>query len=69
MTAFEGPQFGVGDFVLMENITIENFMSNLKLRYGKSKMYTYIGGLFFLGTQKWDYKTADFFDEQKWWFR
>ncbi len=49
MSAFEGPQFGVGDFVLLDNITTENFMNNLKLRYEKSKIYTYIGGNLSIG--------------------
>jgi hypothetical protein len=46
MSAFEGAQYGVGDFVLLENITTDAFMSNLKLRFEKSKIYTYIGGMF-----------------------
>lgn len=41
--AFEGKEFGVGDFVLLDNVTLDAFMSNLKLRYEKNKIYTYIG--------------------------
>lgn len=32
MNSFEGPEFGVGDFVLLDNINIDQFMKNLKLR-------------------------------------
>jgi len=28
----EGRQFGVGDFVLLDRVDLESFMSNLKLR-------------------------------------
>ena len=28
----EGPEFGVGDFVLLQNLSINGFMENLKLR-------------------------------------
>ncbi|KAM7302628.1 putative myosin IA [Ixodes scapularis] len=34
---------GIGDFVLLENITTDAFMDNLKLRYNGGKVYTYIG--------------------------
>ncbi|CAF0752373.1 unnamed protein product [Brachionus calyciflorus] len=43
MNSFEGPEFGVGDFVLLDNINIDEFMKNLKLRFDKNKIYTYIG--------------------------
>lgn len=33
MNSFEGAEFGVGDFVLLEKINIEEFMKNLNLRY------------------------------------
>ncbi|XP_062611232.1 unconventional myosin-Id-like, partial [Saccostrea cucullata] len=39
----EGPEFGVGDFVLLHDLTLDAFMENLKLRYSKNKIYTYIG--------------------------
>jgi hypothetical protein len=32
MSAFEGAEFGVGDFVLLDKITIDDFMKNLKTR-------------------------------------
>ena len=31
-TIHEGPEFGVGDFVLLDNLDISSFMANLKLR-------------------------------------
>ena len=43
MSAFEGPEYGLGDFVLMNNINIDEFMKNLKLRFEKNKIYTFIG--------------------------
>ena len=43
MSAFEGKEFGVGDFVLLDNVTLEEFLANLKLRFEKNKIYTYIG--------------------------
>lgn len=33
MSAFEGAEYGVGDFVLLESINIDDFMKNLQLRY------------------------------------
>jgi myosin-1 len=39
----EGSGFGVGDFVLLDDINIDEFMKNLKLRYDRSKIYTFIG--------------------------
>lgn len=39
----EGPEFGVGDFVLLSTIDIASFMDNLQKRYQKGKIYTYIG--------------------------
>lgn len=32
MTQHEGAEFGKGDFVLLDNITEDAFMENLKLR-------------------------------------
>ena len=43
MSAFEGKEYGVGDFVLLDNINLDEFLANLKLRYEKNKIYTYIG--------------------------
>ncbi|XP_070211520.1 unconventional myosin-Id-like [Littorina saxatilis] len=39
----EGPEFGIGDFVLLHQVTLDAFMQNLKLRFEKGKIYTYIG--------------------------
>lgn len=39
----EGPEFGIGDFVLLHEVSLGSFMQNLKLRFGKGKIYTYIG--------------------------
>lgn len=43
MAHLEGTQFGKGDFVLLDELTIDAFMSNLKKRYDNEKIYTYIG--------------------------
>eukprot|EP00111_Clytia_hemisphaerica_P022209 TCONS_00065260-protein len=43
MAFFEGSEYGKGDFVLLDQITMDEFMSNLKLRFEKDKIYTYIG--------------------------
>ncbi|ESN96194.1 hypothetical protein HELRODRAFT_186525 [Helobdella robusta] len=34
---------GVSDFIMMDNIDMQSFMNNLRLRYSKGKIYTYIG--------------------------
>ncbi|XP_055925678.1 unconventional myosin-Id-like [Argiope bruennichi] len=34
---------GIGDFVLLEDICMEEFMKNLKIRYNAGHIYTYIG--------------------------
>ncbi|XP_077866733.1 unconventional myosin-Id-like [Saccoglossus kowalevskii] len=39
----EGPEFGKGDFVLLDTVDLPHFMENLKLRFQKGKIYTYIG--------------------------
>ncbi|KAK7866208.1 hypothetical protein R5R35_001420 [Gryllus longicercus] len=36
-------EVGIGDFVLLDEITIEKFMENLKRRFQGGKIYTYIG--------------------------
>lgn len=36
-------EVGVGDFVLMDKIDLENFMTNLELRFKNGYIYTYIG--------------------------
>lgn len=43
MAHLEGTQFGKGDFVLLDDITISAFMENLKKRYESEKIYSYIG--------------------------
>ena len=43
MTFFEGSEYGKGDFVLLDQITMDEFMSNLRLRFEQDKIYTYIG--------------------------
>ena len=43
MANFSTEEFGKADFVLLDDLTIEAFMTNLKLRFGKGKIYTYIG--------------------------
>ena len=43
MTCFEGSEYGKGDFVLLDQITMDEFMSNLRLRFEQDKIYTYIG--------------------------
>ncbi|XP_020854732.1 unconventional myosin-Ig isoform X1 [Phascolarctos cinereus] len=39
----EGPEFGKPDFVLLDQVTMEDFMDNLKIRFEKGRIYTYIG--------------------------
>lgn len=36
-------EVGVGDFVLLDEITVEKFMHNLQIRFKAGKIYTYIG--------------------------
>nr|XP_021503916.1 unconventional myosin-Ig isoform X3 [Meriones unguiculatus] len=39
----EGPEYGKPDFVLLDQLTMEDFMQNLQLRFKKDRIYTYIG--------------------------
>uniref|UniRef100_H0WG72 Myosin IG n=1 Tax=Otolemur garnettii TaxID=30611 RepID=H0WG72_OTOGA len=39
----EGPEYGKPDFVLLDQMTMEDFMRNLQLRFKKGRIYTYIG--------------------------
>ncbi|XP_041366127.1 unconventional myosin-Id-like [Gigantopelta aegis] len=39
----EGPEYGIGDFVLLRELTMEHFMENLQKRFEQSRIYTYIG--------------------------
>lgn len=34
MAELEGPEFGKADFVLLDEVTMEHFLENLRLRYG-----------------------------------
>uniref|UniRef100_A0A8B9UGL0 Myosin IG n=1 Tax=Anas zonorhyncha TaxID=75864 RepID=A0A8B9UGL0_9AVES len=43
MAEQEGPEFGKADFVLLDEVTMEHFMENLRLRFSKGRIYTYIG--------------------------
>uniref|UniRef100_A0A4W5RCK2 Myosin IG n=1 Tax=Hucho hucho TaxID=62062 RepID=A0A4W5RCK2_9TELE len=43
MAALEGLEFGKSDFVLLDEVNIEQFMENLKLRFEKGRIYTFIG--------------------------
>ncbi|XP_049645584.1 unconventional myosin-Ig [Suncus etruscus] len=43
MEADEGPECGQPDFVLLEQVTLEAFMKNLRARFEKGQIYTYIG--------------------------
>uniref|UniRef100_H2M014 Myosin IG n=1 Tax=Oryzias latipes TaxID=8090 RepID=H2M014_ORYLA len=43
MAELEGLEFGKSDFVLLDEVTMEQFMENLKLRFQKGRIYTYIG--------------------------
>uniref|UniRef100_A0A4W3KCD1 Myosin IG n=1 Tax=Callorhinchus milii TaxID=7868 RepID=A0A4W3KCD1_CALMI len=39
----ESLEFGKSDFVLLDNVTTEEFLENLRLRFEKKRIYTYIG--------------------------
>lgn len=43
MANFSSTEFGKADFVLLDEVDLPSFMSNLKLRFQKGKIYTYIG--------------------------
>ncbi|XP_063338670.1 unconventional myosin-Id isoform X2 [Pelmatolapia mariae] len=43
MAEHESLEFGKADFVLLDNVSMEEFMANLKLRFEKGRIYTYIG--------------------------
>ncbi|KAL0984219.1 hypothetical protein UPYG_G00138660 [Umbra pygmaea] len=43
MAEHESLEFGKADFVLLDNVSLEDFMANLKLRFEKGRIYTYIG--------------------------
>uniref|UniRef100_UPI00398E5C28 unconventional myosin-Id-like n=1 Tax=Pristiophorus japonicus TaxID=55135 RepID=UPI00398E5C28 len=43
MAEQESLEFGKADFVLLDSLTIEEFLANLKMRFDKNRIYTYIG--------------------------
>uniref|UniRef100_A0A9J7WXW5 Myosin IG n=1 Tax=Cyprinus carpio carpio TaxID=630221 RepID=A0A9J7WXW5_CYPCA len=43
MAELEGLEFGKSDFVLLDEVTMEQFMENLRLRFEKGRIYTFIG--------------------------
>ena len=43
MANFSTEEFGKADFVLLDDLTTDAFMVNLKQRFTKGKIYTYIG--------------------------
>uniref|UniRef100_A0A8B9HZ74 Myosin IG n=1 Tax=Astyanax mexicanus TaxID=7994 RepID=A0A8B9HZ74_ASTMX len=43
MAELEGFEFGKSDFVLLDEVTMEQFLDNLKMRFEKGRIYTYIG--------------------------
>uniref|UniRef100_A0AAR2LS03 Myosin ID n=1 Tax=Pygocentrus nattereri TaxID=42514 RepID=A0AAR2LS03_PYGNA len=43
MAEHESLEFGKADFVLLDNVSLEEFLANLKLRFEKGRIYSYIG--------------------------
>ncbi|XP_068023276.1 LOW QUALITY PROTEIN: unconventional myosin-Id [Melanerpes formicivorus] len=43
MAEQESLEFGKADFVLMDSVTMPEFMANLRLRFEKGRIYTFIG--------------------------
>uniref|UniRef100_A0A673L0A4 Unconventional myosin-Ig-like n=1 Tax=Sinocyclocheilus rhinocerous TaxID=307959 RepID=A0A673L0A4_9TELE len=43
MAELEGLEYGKSDFVLLDEVTMEQFMENLRLRFEKGRIYTFIG--------------------------
>ncbi|KAM8967274.1 unconventional myosin-Ig [Pelodytes ibericus] len=43
MAEQESLEFGKADFVLLDQVAMKDFMENLKLRFGRGRIYTYIG--------------------------
>ncbi|CAI8005806.1 Unconventional myosin-Id [Geodia barretti] len=43
MASFSSTEYGKTDFVLLDQLTEEAFMQNLKLRFKMGKIYSYIG--------------------------
>ena len=40
---YHGNEVGVGDFVLLSEISMDKFVDNLRKRHAAGKIYTYIG--------------------------
>lgn len=62
MAEQESLEYGKGDFVLMDETTKEAFMKNLKLRFQKERIYTYIGEVLVSVNP---YKTLNIFGNDK----
>lgn len=60
MAEQESPEYGVGDFVLLDEVSKKAFMDNLKLRFQKERIYTYIGEVV---VSMNPYKTLNIFGE------
>ncbi|XP_059800553.1 unconventional myosin-Id-like [Hypanus sabinus] len=43
MAEQESLEYGKADFVLLDNLTTKDFLENLKVRFDKNRIYTYIG--------------------------
>ncbi|XP_069501926.1 unconventional myosin-Ig [Ambystoma mexicanum] len=43
MAEQESLEFGKADFVLLDRVTMDDFLANLRLRFEKGRIYTYIG--------------------------
>lgn len=43
----EGPEYGIGDFVLLESVDIGSFMKNLKHRFVKILIFVVLNKFFF----------------------
>uniref|UniRef100_A0A8C3B3F4 Unconventional myosin-Id n=1 Tax=Cyclopterus lumpus TaxID=8103 RepID=A0A8C3B3F4_CYCLU len=43
MAEHESLEYGKADFVLLDNVSTDEFMANLKLRFEKGRIYSYIG--------------------------
>ncbi|XP_044253205.1 unconventional myosin ID-like [Tribolium madens] len=54
-------EVGVGDFVLLDKIDLDNFMKNLELRFKHGKIYTYIGEVCVSVNP---YKTMNIYDQK-----
>ncbi|CAH3196398.1 unnamed protein product [Porites evermanni] len=62
MAEQESLEYGKGDFLLLDEITKDEFMKNLKLRFKKERIYTYIGEVLVSVNP---YKTLNIFGNDK----